>query len=363
MFNQYVQPYDPVKILSVSDLNPSFFNNDTIKIGVSANLGGHTRELCAGISVALEKWMLKQRDYNVQILWEECTLDKNDSIKAANSLIARGADVIIGHLSATQALYCLQVYGEAGIPFLAPGTSHPDLTRYGYKNVLRFCGLDTDMAQKMIEVVKRENAKKITLIYENKEYGEKLGSLLTRNAKKETTIDITQTIKWDQVIKEKLENKIILFAGRYELAIEVIKYLEAIGFKGMVVLGDDSYISDLLEFVNEVNEDIDIRIVSTPLNNKSELFNEFQKAYIQKADAPLGAYSITSYAATKYLLQSLDQLKHTSLENLISHIKKIATSYEDPLLGKLEFTSNGDPWNFKWIEYKLEGGEFKKIEE
>jgi branched-chain amino acid transport system substrate-binding protein len=357
MFDSYVAEYDPLELLAITNQDSS---KSTVNIGVSANLGGHTRELCTGVSLAINKWIKEHGTYNIDILWEECALNEESTHQAAKNLVSRGADVVIGHLSATQALSCLDVYAKANLPFLAPGTSHPKLTKEGYQNVIRFCGLDNDLAQKMMNLANTEKSKNITLIYEEKTYGKMLSSLLIEYSNKIEGTNINQVITSNQ-LNEVIENDTILFSGRYEVAIDIIHHLSSLNFSGKLILGDDNYISDLLENVKEVERDMEIYVVSTPLETKSSQYKDFIKHYTNKANKPLGAYSITSYQATEYLLHSLNHLKSNGTDSCIQNIKKLAKKTSDSLIGEIDFTTNGDPLNFQWTEYQLDTGQFKKI--
>jgi branched-chain amino acid transport system substrate-binding protein len=76
---------------------------------------------------------------------DQCTND--GAIAAANTLIQKKVKLVIGHPCARAALAAAQVYGPAGVVFIAPATRHPALTdKRAGKTIFRLSGRDDQQA-------------------------------------------------------------------------------------------------------------------------------------------------------------------------------------------------------------------------
>ncbi len=70
--------------------------------------------------------------------------DPDRARAVAMELCEAGVDAVIGHFGSTTALPASRVYGAAGVPFLAPGTSAPHLCADTAPTTLQLFGTDTE---------------------------------------------------------------------------------------------------------------------------------------------------------------------------------------------------------------------------
>ena len=76
---------------------------------------------------------------------DQCSSD--GAIAAANAFIQKRVKLVIGHPCARAALSAAQVYGPAGVVFIAPATRHPALTdKRAGKTIFRLSGRDDQQA-------------------------------------------------------------------------------------------------------------------------------------------------------------------------------------------------------------------------
>src|SRR5262249_24879861 len=127
------------------DLLSKLSCEDGLPIGVSANQGAHTNELIGGIVLAAERAGLR-----LKIVQADDGRAPDKAAAAARFLVSQSVRLVIGHLSASASLSASRVYGEAAIPFLAPGTTHPDLVCGDRVTTFRVNGRDDDQAAEIV---------------------------------------------------------------------------------------------------------------------------------------------------------------------------------------------------------------------
>ncbi|SMO66882.1 branched-chain amino acid ABC transporter substrate-binding protein [Melghirimyces algeriensis] len=352
-----IPPLQPLKLLETEKRCKP--NRDTIRVGVSGNLGGHTRELCTGFALAVEDWMATFPSFSVEVIWQEDQLDESAPGLAADCLIQQQVHAVIGHLSSTEALKAVKRYQEKQIAFLAPATSHPMLTYPMYKHVLRFYGRDEGLANRMVCFVSQSlGAKRVLIIKEGIQYGQSLSALLQHRLKQIGVQDVQETV-WDGDpidISEDIEA--ILYAGRYQVGSQVLRWLNQQKVTKPVIMGDDAYIAELPILAGEAGEKT--YVVSTDHDPLHPDFPAFLQRYQSRAGLKPGAYSITSYLATKLYLKAAAEVGAENTHAVISRIS-LNAMHNHSLMGKLLFDSHGNWMNFPWAVYQIRNGEFVKL--
>ncbi|SDK00529.1 ABC transporter substrate-binding protein [Sediminibacillus albus] len=350
---------EPINPMSISDrISKRKTDKEVFRIGFSANYGGHTRELYSGLYLAVEEYLKnKERDYDIELLWKESSFSYESSKKAANQLINRGAEAVIGHLSANQSLAAATIYSDIGIPFFATGTTHPELTKQGYDNLLRFCGKDDDMAEEMIKLAASlSKSKSLKIIFQENNYGKQLSSLLEKTSNEKGLFIEKEVLSSDVSLSLK-SNQTILYAGTYEGAFLLTKKLSKLNFRGKVIFGDDVFVADF-PFLVSKDKGIQLYTISTKRGLFGVDYIEFAKKYREIALMDPGAYSITSYLATKLLLTNISVLKKYGYKKFIDHLKN---GIKIDNLETISFSPNGDVLDFAWGVYKIENGKFYKL--
>ncbi|SDX49070.1 ABC-type branched-chain amino acid transport system, substrate-binding protein [Marininema mesophilum] len=350
--------FNPLSLLKHNHkYNPS--QSQTIKLGVSGNLGGHTRELCTGVYLAIEDWSVTSPLYSLEIVWAEDVLEESTVSEAANYLVQQGVQAVIGHLASTEALKAAPLYEKNKILYLAPATSHPDITQQNYKHVLRFFGQDHHLANKMVEFsLKSLKSKNVTIIKQHNKHGNSLSQLLKCELRKNDVSDITE-ITWeegDTRIPDYCEA--ILFAGTYQVGSKVIKELYRRGNKSPIVMADDAYISEFPFLGGDAAEGV--YVVSTGHDPTHPQYPAFLERYHKHSGSQPGAYSITSYIATKLLLSSLSERDVGCTDSLLKWFYS-KSQLNNHLMGSLLFDDQNNLANFPWAIYQVQNGYFKKL--
>lgn len=352
-----IPPVDPEALLR---LHQPLARAHTVRIGVSGFPSGHTRELCAGCAVALEEWAERSdAPYAIEFVWAEDAFDEAKTRRAVERLIDAGCVAVVGHLSSSAALVASEIYHQAGIPFFAPGSTHPRLTANNYWNVLRVCGRDDELAEMLARVVVERGWRRPALAWQDVAYGRTLTGLV-KQALLERGRETVAGVPWSEASSAHdaaslLDSDVLLFAGNYETGTHLLEQLRAIGYTGAIVMGDDAFIAELPMLIGGATDNT--YVVSTYVNRNHPDYAPFHRRYMARAGLEPGAYSVTSYVATGLLLQAVDVLLRDGPQAGIDKVRALAAA-EETLLGKIGFASNGDLSAFPWDVYRIQAGTF-----
>lgn len=351
-----VKSIDPIKTLDHILPKTTNNKNKVFRIGISANLGGHTRELYTGVAIAVNEYLKKKdRLYDIEVLWEKSSFDKDSTLKAANQLVNRGAEAVIGHLSANQSLVAATIYSDIDIPFLAPGTSHPLLTEQGFDNILRVCGRDEEMAYEMVHLADKLSANtSLKIIYQDNSYGNQLSKLL-RKSILEKGLNLKSSILInDNIVSEIDDRDTLLFAGTYEGALVLTEKLAEVNFSGVIIFGDDIFVADF-PYLISTHDGLKLFTISTKKELCGINYKKFENKYKEIASLKPAAYSVTSYIATKILLNNIALLKKYGYKTFINSLKDgvVVEGLEE-----VSFSPKGDLLEFEWDVYEMNAGEF-----
>jgi branched-chain amino acid transport system substrate-binding protein len=351
-----IPPLDPPQLLSIPARAGA---REVVRIGVSGNLGGHTRELCAGCAAAVEQWVERPAPpLDVELVWAEDSFETSRTLAAAAGLVEAGVVAVVGHLSSSAALPAADVYRRAGVPFLAPGTSNSNLTCLRNWHVLRLCGRDEDLAARMAHVAVEAGCSTVAVLEQPIVYGRTLGRLLAR-ALVESGLEVrrmpldTKRPTDAEAIVEGVQG--VLFAATYQAAAPVLPALRECGFTGAIVLGDDCFTPELPLLAGPAATGA--LVVSTPLEADHPEYGAFRRRYVRRAGLEPGAYSASSFVATSLVLEKLDVLLTRGARQFVTAVKA-GSRRPASLLGPLQFDQNGDVSRFRWTTYRISDSEF-----
>lgn len=335
---------------SIGDLFPlhlleEISTNGGEKIGIVANAGGHTAELLGGIVLAVKN---RNNCTAVELVWKMEERSKEGGLEAAAYFHALDVSYVIGHLSATTAIYAAEYYNARNILFFAPGTSHPSLIKEDYKFVFRVCGRDDHQAQAIVSKILELNCSHVTMLSENIEYGRALSGLI---AGKLNNFDLSYSHYFlDENLFERehiydetaAQTSTVLFVGRYEQGAEVVRELIVRGFTGNMIMSDDCLI---LPFINAVKGlPNDIYVSKMKLQEKfSDVIVGLDHQYSNLTGKHAGAYFYTSYTAMNILLDALNAKNDV---NLLS--SKIKSSSKNTVIGNLSYLPDGEIEGINW---------------
>jgi len=172
----------PLHVAIVGCLTTAFYAQADIKIGVAGPFTGPNatygaqywkgatqaaEDINAAGGIKGEKIVLVQGD-------DAC--EPKQAVAVANRMVDESkVSAVVGHFCSSSTMPASEVYDEAGVLTITPGSTNPQVTERGMKGMFRMCGRDDQQgvvaANYMLDTLK---AKKIAIIHDKDTYGQGL---------------------------------------------------------------------------------------------------------------------------------------------------------------------------------------------
>jgi branched-chain amino acid transport system substrate-binding protein len=325
-----------------------------IGIGVAIDLGPHRDELLEAISYAVEAHTDRSRVFRV--VSEDDGRDASIAPVAAMRLLDAGVAFVIGHFSASAALAAAPLYERAGVPFFAPGTTHPDLTACGYRFVFRVCGRDGEQAALLAAVIEgltQQSKARPFVISQSTPYGRSMGKLLcqeltARGVKVHHHGGAVDDVRAAAAISDAA----IAIAGAHDFIATVAASLRGLGHRGPLVASDDAYSARLLSLGGEAVDGMRVAVLESADRAGADApARRFEK---ERGRRP-GAYFLTSYIAATMLVGASTLCGSVDGKAMAASIR--SRSWRTPL-GVFSFDDNGDVRGLRWSTKRVAHGQF-----
>ena len=219
------------------------------------------------------------------------------AVAAAQAFIQKQVKLVIGHPCARAALAAAQVYGPAGVVFIAPATRHPALTdKRAGKTIFRLSGRDDQQATDASAwLMAQQGAGPIAMVHDKTAYSRGLAggvaAALIANAQApplDFAITAGENVYAPVIAKLKdLKPRAVFFAGYPAEADIIVTALRAAGLTAPV-LGSDSLATH--EFTTQrAANDASVRVLSRfpPVDASSGTVETGSAAYLNLLDGAL----------------------------------------------------------------------------
>ena len=337
---------------------------DTIKIAVA---GPHTG---SSASVGEQFWhgaTQAAADLNaaggingkkIELVKGDDACEPKQAVAVANRLVdVDKVKAVVGHFCSSSTLPASDIYAEAGILQMTPGSTNPKVTERGIATIFRMCGRDDQQGTVAADfVVKRLKAKRIALIHDKDTYGQGLvdafKSRINKLGVKEVLYEgLTRGEKDFNALVTKVKAAkadTVYFGGLHTEAGPLVRQLREQGLKVNFISGDGINTPDLVtaaggkQFVDGIYMTFGLDARNLP--SGKEVLKKFRAAKIE----PEG-YTLYSYATLQAIAAAMKGTKSTDGKKLADwlHKNKVNT-----VLGPKEWTPKGDIKVSDFIMYR-----------
>lgn len=244
----------PIKAVIAGCLSVAFYAQADIKIGVAGPFSGpnatYGAQYWKGATQAAE-------DINATggINGEKIVLVQGDDAcepKQAVSVANRLADqdkvmAVVGHFCSSSTMPASEVYDEAGILTITPGSTNPQITERGMNGMFRMCGRDDQQgsiaANYILDTLK---AKKVAVIHDKDTYGQGLAdatkaALQKRGVKEVMYEGLSRGEKDFNALVTKMSSlnpDVVYFGGCHPEAGPLVRQMREQGMKAKFFSGD-----------------------------------------------------------------------------------------------------------------------------
>ncbi|MGM0607907.1 MAG: ABC transporter substrate-binding protein [Candidatus Muiribacteriota bacterium] len=326
-------------------------NDDFLKIGVGWPLQGGEDPLKKGVELAVEK--INSTDgvlgRKVIVDYKDDEADISRGLRIANEFSSDKSILsVIGHRNSYISATVSNIYKEAGILMISPGSTMPKLTQMGNHLFLRTMPSDIKIAEYAAKIAGRNNYKNIIIYYENNDYGRGLANAFEDFSPK-FNLNIIDRRSIESGTKQEFEHDLNYFelldfdafflAGVMPIASDFVNYARERGFEQMIFGGDGL---DSKEFLDALSNGVEDVISVSVFNSKKDdkKVEEFIRDYYQKYQIEPDIWAAQGYDAVNLLMDSVETSGFLNPEKLSKYIKNLE-SWEG-VTGKHVFSSDGD---------------------
>jgi len=343
---------------------------DVIKIGVAGPMTGDQSKMGAdfknGVTLAVEEWNANGGvlGKKIELITGDDQHDPKQAVSVANKLVNEGIAGVIGHFNSSCSIPASDVYNNAGLPMISPGSTNPQFTEKGYKGVFRVCGRDDQQGKVGADfTINNLKLKKIAVIHDKTTYGQGLADEFKKAlGDKAEVVYYAGIVQGDKDFKSVLTSlkqkgpELIFFGGIYPEMGLLVRQSRELGIKAPFMSGDGSIDPKFIEIAGDKAAE-GTYLTFSPDPNNIPSAKSFIEKYRPKF-GELGPYSIYAYDAGNIILTALKEANTTNGKAVSDKLHSMEFS---GAVGKIKFDEKGDVTTAPYVVWITRNGKFEEI--
>ncbi|WLI12091.1 MULTISPECIES: ABC transporter substrate-binding protein [Pseudomonas] len=295
--------------------------------------------------------------------------EPKQAVTVAKDLTNQKVAGVVGHFCSSSTIPASEIYDEAGIIAITPGSTNPAVTERGLSAMFRMCGRDDQQGivagDYIVDVLK---GKKVVVLHDKDTYGQGLADatkaqLVKRGVTPVLYEGLTRGEKDFSTIVTKIRGAgadVVYFGGLHPEAGPLVRQLREQGLKDVKFMSDDGIVTDELvttaggpQFVDGVlmTFGADPRL----LPDSKTVVDEFRK----KGTEPEG-YTLYAYASVQTLAAAFNGSKSNSGEKAAEWLKKNPVK---TVMGEKTWDAKGDLKVSDYVVYQWDkDGKYHQLE-
>jgi branched-chain amino acid transport system substrate-binding protein len=261
-------------------------------------------------------------------------------------------------------------FEEAGIPFLTPSATNPDLSGNGWTGFFRLVGTDAQQGEEAARFISEvQGASSVVILHDNSEYGKPLADTvagaLGDAAVANIAINPEETDHSAEISKAADENPDFVFFGGYQPEFsEILKQAADAGLEAQFASGDGSKAVELAADASAQGA-----FVFCPCDDPAVSTNPDANAFAEDFEAatggPPGTYAIEGYDGVQMIGAALADGGYDA-DSDIAEIREgiksfVAGGTYAGLSKEFEFDENGEVATVSIFAYQVEGDGFSQL--
>ncbi|WP_447788123.1 MULTISPECIES: ABC transporter substrate-binding protein [Pseudomonas] len=295
--------------------------------------------------------------------------EPKQAVTVAKDLTNQKVAGVVGHFCSSSTIPASEIYDEAGIIAITPGSTNPAVTERGLSAMFRMCGRDDQQGivagDYIVDVLK---GKKVVVLHDKDTYGQGLADATKAQLAKRGVTPVlyeglTRGEKDFSTIVTKIRGAgadIVYFGGLHPEAGPLVRQLREQGLKDVKFMSDDGIVTDELvttaggpQFVDGVlmTFGADPRL----LPDSKTVVDDFRK----KGTEPEG-YTLYAYASVQTLAAAFNGAKSNSGEKAAEWLKKNPVK---TVMGEKTWDAKGDLKVSDYVVYQWDkDGKYHQLE-
>lgn len=300
----------------------------------------------------------------IELLIGDDACDPRQAVSVANEMVADGIVFMAGHFCSDASIPASEVYTDANILQISPGSTNPGLTVIGGDNVFRVVGRDDDQGEIAGTLIADTYpTATIAVLHDGSPYGQYL-SQATMATLAQRGIPVALFDSFQQGFTDigpltaelDRRNVDVLYVGGYDR--DVGRIASALGRQGMDVqlISGDAVASTTFGTIAGPAGD---GTLMTFFPGPADLPGGADVLRRLEANAP-GApgFELYAYAAVEVWAEAVERAGTTNTDALIAELRRGAF---DTVVGRLTFDDNGDIEQPGYVWYRWQGGDYRPI--
>lgn len=284
----------------------------------------------------------------IQLVKGDDACEPKQAVAVANRLVDQDKVVaVIGHFCSSSTIPASEVYDEAGILTITPGSTNPTVTERGMNAMLRMCGRDDQQGSVAADfIVDTLKGQKVAVLHDKDTYGQGIADaararLNARGVKEVMYEGLTRGEKDFSALVTKLRGAgvdVVYFGGLHPEAGPLVRQMREQGLTAAFVSGDGVMTDELATTAGGAQY---VKGVYVTFGADPRKIPEGQ-AVVEKIRAsgyePEG-YTLYSYASLQAIAAAFKATGGTDGEKAAEWLK---ANGADTVMGKKEWDAKGD---------------------
>jgi len=356
-------------------LGVSAFAQADIKIGVAGPMTGANaafgEQYMKGAQAAADEINAKGGVNGEKILLVkgDDACEPKQAVTVAKDLTNQKVAGVVGHFCSSSTIPASEIYDEAGIIAITPGSTNPTVTERGLSAMFRMCGRDDQQdivaGDYIVDVLK---GKKVVVLHDKDTYGQGLADatkaqLEKRGVKPVLYEGLTRGEKDFSTIVTKIRGAgadVFYFGGLHPEAGPLVRQLREQGLKDVKFMSDDGIVTD--ELVTTAGGPQFVDGVLMTFGADPRLLPDSKAvvdAFRAKGTEPEG-YTLYAYASVQTLAAAFNGAKSNSGEKAAEWLKSNPVK---TVMGEKTWDAKGDLKVSDYVVYQWDkDGKYHQLE-
>jgi branched-chain amino acid transport system substrate-binding protein len=292
--------------------------------------------------------------------------DPHVAVQVAQKLVDDGVVGVIGHYNSGCSIPASAVYHQANVAMITPGSTNPDLTKQGFKNVFRTMGHDgVGGVVAGHFVVEQMKAKRIGIIDDRTAFGEGLANAFEKGAKEAGGNIVDREFTNDKAVDFRsilttLKAKnvdLIFFGGLDEQGAMLVKQMRSLGMTtqlfGAGALKSNAFLQ-IAGAAGDGTQDLE----PGPALDKLPAAQDFGKRYKARFNQDVELYAPFAYDAALAMIKAIHNADSLDRSKIVDSLAKVTVT---GVTGKIVFDPNGDLIKPPYTLFQVQGGQWKSL--
>ncbi|MGY3196925.1 branched-chain amino acid transport system substrate-binding protein [Bradyrhizobium sp. USDA 4509] len=332
--------------------------------GSSAAFGAQMRDGTAAAVEALNaSGQLPDSKLILTVVDDAC--DPKQAVAVANKLSAERVRLVVGHFCSSSSIPASDVYDEAGILQMSPGSTNPRLTERGLKTVFRICGRDDQQGLVAAEYIRKNYHNETIAVLDDKSTaGKGIADVVAAQLQRSGETVIRQSYVAGEKDYAALVSRMknggvrVVYIGGYHTEVGLIVRQASEAGAGLTIMANDPLMtSEFWAITSSAGNGTLFTFMDDPTKNANAAGIT---ARLKAANLSAEGYTLYAYAAVQAWAEGVKRAGSFDARRVADALRSRPT---DTVVGPVLFDSKGDNAAPGFLVYRWRDGHVEAVEQ